>query len=445
MTGVSHARLSPGLLFAYGLPGLPLAVLGLPLIVYLPPFYAELPGLGTAAVGAVLFAARIFDLVSDIAIGWASDGTRSPIGRRKPWVLMGCPLLLISAARLFMPPTAAGAGYLLLWTVLAYLGWSLIYLPYTAWGAELAADYHERSRITAAREGGFVIGTLAAIMLPALAQHLGATRQSGLAAISWFLLTALPISLGLLIRAVPEPALRKHDRPRWREGIHLLAKNRPFRRLLLAYLLNGAANGLPATLFIFFVVHVLGVPYGSAGIFLVLYFLSAIAALPVWIKIGKPLDKHRLWCLSMAWSCLVFIWVPLLGRGDWAAYGVIVVLSGVCLGVDQAIPASIQADVIDEDRVNGGGERAGLYFGLWGMATKLSFALAVGVAYALLHAAGFNAHSIHNARGALLVLSLLYGVLPVLIKICVIRMVWRFPLNRERHAQLSQSVHAESA
>lgn len=425
-------------LFAYGLLGLPLAAMGLPLTVYLPPFYAGLPGLGTAAVGAVLFATRLFDMVIDPAIGWASDRTRTRLGRRGPWMAAGGPLLLVAAGFLFMPPHNAGVGYLLAWSLLGYLGWTMVYLPYTTWGAELAAGYHERSRVTAAREGAFVLGTLVAIGLPAAAEYTGASQRDGLGTIFWFLLVALPLALALILWAVPEPRPRPGGITDWRRGLRLLAANRPFRRLLIAYLLNGAANGLPATLFLFFVVHVLGAPRYMGGIFLVIYFLVAVAALPLWVRWGRRLDKHRLWCLSMGWACVVFVWVPFLGRGDLLAYGAIVVLSGLCLGVDQAVPASMQADVIDEDRAVGGGERSGLYFGLWGMATKLSFALAVGMAYPALQLAGFDAHSTHNSPRALLVLSLIYGVLPVLIKIGVIRLIWRFPLGRARHGYLRE-------
>uniref|UniRef100_UPI0032B1D65F MFS transporter n=1 Tax=uncultured Abyssibacter sp. TaxID=2320202 RepID=UPI0032B1D65F len=110
-----------------------------------------------------------------------------------------------------------------------------------------------------------------------------------------------------------------------------------------------------------------------------------------------------------------------------------------CLGVDQAIPASMQADVIDEDTAAGGGGRAGLYFGLWGLATKLAIALGVGLAFPVLELAGFDAR-IDNDATALWTLSLLYAVLPVIIKLCVVPVVWNFPLDRHRHAELRSAI-----
>lgn len=427
------------MLVAYGFLGLPLAALGLPLVVYLPAFYAEMPALSTGLVGGLLFVARLLDVISDPVIGWLSDRTETRFGRRRPWIALGTPILLAAAWFLFVPGNDAGAAYLLGWSIAAYLGWTLIYLPYTTLGAELSADYDQRSRVTAFREGFFVVGTMVAIMLPAAVQRGTDDAAAGLAAIAVFLLAGLPLAVGWLLWRVPEPARLPRERGDWRRGWRLLAGNGPFRRLLAAYLFNGAANGLPAALFLFFVIHVLGGDRVDGGIFLAIYFLSAVAGLPLWLRLGRHWSKHRLWCASMLWASLVFAFAPFLGEGDYLAYGLICVLAGTCLGIDQAIPASLQADVVDEDTAAGGDGRAGLYFGLWGMATKLAFALAVGVAYPVLEFSGFDAKA-DNDPAALWTLALLYGGLPVVVKLSVVAMMWRFPLDRERHAQLQREI-----
>lgn len=426
-------------LAAYGLLGLPLAALGLPLTVYLPPFYAQMPGLNTGLVGVLIFAARLFDVVTDPLIGSASDRLQTRFGRRRPWIAAGTPVLMLAAWFLFVPPDNAGAAYLLVWSMLAYLGWTLIYLPYTALGAEMSPDYDERSRITAWREGFFVLGTLVAIMLPAIAQRFIGGADAGLAAIAVFLMVALPIATGLFLWRVREPDGVNASKIRWRESLDLLKSNRPFTRLLIAYLLNGAANGLPAALFLFFVTAILGGSEITGGIFLAIYFLSAVLGLPLWLKIGRNWSKHRLWCASMLWVSFVFIFTLTLGEGDYIGYGLICVLGGTCLGVDQAIAASIQADVIDEDTAAGGDGRAGLYFGLWGMATKLAFAIALGIAYPVLWLAGFDAGQDNDAV-ALWTLAVLYGLLPVAIKLGVVAMMWNFPLDRRRHAELQERI-----
>ncbi|MFP4131396.1 MAG: MFS transporter [Thiohalospira sp.] len=429
-------RLSWGRLLAYGLPGLPLAVLGLPLYVYLPGFYAEEVGLGLTLTGALLLIARIWDMVTDPVVGSLGDRLHPPLGRRRGLMLLGAPLLLIAATALFLPPEEAGGGHLLLWSLLIYLGWTLVTLPYTAWGAELSDDYDERSRITGVREGAVVLGTLVAALLPPL---LGRDEPGpALAVLTAFLWLAVPVTIGLALWRVPEPTTTGNPIP-WREGLTLLRGNRPFFRLLLAYAANGTANALPATLFLLFVEHIIQRPEWT-GTLLGLYFVAGIAGLPLWLALARRWGKHRTWAASMLWAAAVFTTVPLLGAGDLVAFGVIVVLSGLSLGVDMALPASIQADVVDEDTAAGGGGRAGLFFGLWGMATKLALALAVGIAFPLLDLAGFDG----PAGEGLLALALLYGGLPVLIKIAAVALVWDFPVDRVRQHQLQGSIHHET-
>lgn len=426
-------------LLAYGLPGLPLAVLGLPLYVLLPPYYADL-GVSLSLVGSVLLLARLFDVVSDPLIGVLSDRLHTRFGRRKPWIALGTPLLMAGGWALLVPGGAASAAWLLGFSVLTYLGWTLILLPYSALGAELSDAYHERSRITAAREGAVIAGTLLAVGLPGVLAWLGMGSAVQLQALAVLLVVTLPITVLVLLTAVAEPAARPHPRRHWREGLRLLARNRPFVRLLVAYLLNGMANGLPATLVVLFVTHVLRMP-DRLGLFLAVYFLAGVLALPAWLALSRRLNKHRAWAISMLWACAVFAWVPALGRGDFYPFLLICVLSGVSLGVDVALPASIQADVIDWDTARGGGGRAGLYFGLWGMATKLALALAVGVAYPLLDLAGFDPKA--ATPQGLRALAWLYAGLPVLLKFISVALVWRFPLDADRHAALrSQLAHS---
>ncbi len=433
--------LSTRQLAAYGALGMPLTALLLPLAIFLPAYYAQLPALTTGLVGALLFGARLWDLVTDLGVGWASDHTRSRFGRRRPWIVLGTPVLLLGAWALFTPPQTATWLYLLGWSLIAYLGWSMIMLPYQTWGAELSADYDERSRVTAAREIFAVVGTLIAIILPNVLMQRGGDTGDGLEALYWFLLVSLPLCLLVLLIGVREPKRQRdgHAGLNLRNGVRLLTQNRPFRRLLIAYLLNGFANALPAVLFVFFVEHRLEASQAELGFALVVYFLSAVLGLPIWLWVGRHWSKHRLWCASMLWVSGVFILAPFLGPGDLVPYLVICVLGGACLGVDQAIPASIQADVIDEDTAAGGGGRAGLYFGLWGLATKLAIALGVGLAFPVLDLAGFDA-KIDNDDTALWTLGLLYAVVPVVIKLCVVPVVWNFPLDRQRHAQLQASM-----
>jgi glycoside/pentoside/hexuronide:cation symporter, GPH family len=432
-----------GRLLAYGALGFPLAALNLPLYVYLPAFYAEEIGIGLATVGTVLLIARVLDTMTDPLIGELSDRLPTRIGRRRPWLVAALPLLLLATWMLFLPRSDVGAGHLLLWSILAYVAWTAMLLPYAAWGAELSGDYHERSRITAAREGFVVLGILFAAALPALLGLEADDQGAVLAALAWIMLLVLPVTMLILLVGVPEPSTPRPARLSLGRGLTIALRNQAFIRLVMAYLLNGIANGLPATLFLLFVADGLALPE-LTGLLLLLYFASGFAAIPFWLWLSRRIGKHRAWSAAMLWACAVFVWVPLLGPGDLWPFFMICLLSGLSLGADLVLPASIQADVVDLDRLQTGQQRTGLFFAVWSMSTKLALALAVGLAFPVLALAEF-APGAANTPGALTTLAVLYGLAPVLIKLAATALVWNFPITAAAQANLRRRILAAQA
>ncbi len=430
--GASPPRLGFGLLLAYAALALPLAALNLPLYVFLPTFWADEVGLGLTAVGLALLGARLLDTVTDPLIGELSDRTRSRLGRRRPWVIAGTPLVALGMWVLFHPPEGATALTLFIWSGIAYLGWTMVTLTYTAWGAELSGDYHERTRITTFREAFVIAGVAIGASLPAL---LGGGVELG-RILDWLaigVLALLPLCLVVVLRFIPEWPAPPHQPARfWAEFRHLWA-NRPFRTLVFAFLLNSLANGLPATLFLLFAEQRLEAG-DATGWLLLVYFLSGVAAAPLWLQLSYRIGKHRAWVGSILWAAAVFATVPLLGPGDIGWFFLICALSGASLGADLALPAAMQADVVDLDRTLSGRARTGFFFAVWSMATKLSFALAVGIAFPILGLVGFDAAGGNDAV-ALWTLTLLYGALPIPLKLAAAWLVARrFSLDAEAHA-----------
>lgn len=429
-------QLSRWRLLAYGLPGFPGAVVLLPLYVYLPTYYADDLGMGLAAVGSVLLLARLWDMVSDPLIGMLSDRWQTPLGRRKPWLVLGTPVAILSAFPLFLADSSVTAWELLLWTSLLYLGATMISLPHNAWGAELSSDYHDRSRITGLREGLVILGTLVAAALPALLPGgTGTTIQ----VIPYGLACVLPITVALAVLFVPEAPMRRQVRKpgrSWRRSWKVLKANRPFVLLIAAYLINGIANGLPATLFLLYVRHVLGANEWQEGALLLIYFLGGVASIPLWLWVSRALGKHRAWMLAMVLASAVFFFVPFLGAGDIALFFAVCIATGLCLGADLALPPSMQADVVDLDKLKSGQSRAGLFFAVWGMATKLALALAVGIAYPLLDVFQFDPQAAEHQGSALFALAALYAWLPAVLKLGAVGLFAAYPIDEPTQARI---------
>lgn len=433
-------RIRPFHLLAYGATGLPLAALLLPLYVYLPKFYAEGLGLGFTVVGVVLLAARLWDVVTDPLIGILSDRFDSPWGRRRPWLVAGTPVVMAGVWLLFTAGPGTGWATLLIGSIAVYLGATMMLLPYSAWGAELSADYHERSRAAAAREVFVVAGTLLAAGVPAL---LGGGEAQALRVMAYGLLLLLPLSVALTCAGVPDPAPPRARALTARESWRLVAGNAPFRRLALAYWLNGIATGLPATLFLLYVEHALARP-DLASPLLVLYFLCGIAGVPFWLALSRRIGKHRAWIAAIVLACATFVWVPLLAPGMVLWFGLICVITGFALGADLVLPPSMQADVVDVDTLHSGRPRTGLYFAFWGLATKLALAAAVGIAFPLLDLAGFAPGTGAASGTGVWALALLYGLGPVVFKAAAAVLMWGYPIDAAEQLALRQRIAAAS-
>lgn len=410
-----------------------------PVYVFLAEFYAADRGLTLGFIGAVFIAVRLFDAVSDPLMGVVSDRLQTPLGRRRIWLVAGAPVVMLSVWCLFVPPDPVGGGWFVAFLFFLTLGWTVMLTPYFSWGAEITGDYAERGRVTIWRDSVGLVGTILAAVLYGSAPDAG----TGLMWVAAMIVLVLPLSVAWCLRVVPEPRdFSRATTSIW--SIFGVLRSEPlFLRLLGAYFINGAANALPATLFLFFVTARLEAP-DWGGPLLVLYFGAAVLAAPFWSFALRRISKHRLWCLAMIYASGVFLCALTLGPGDVAWFAVICVLSGAALGADLALPSAMQADLVDLDTARSGVQRTGAFFALWSLATKLALALAGGTALILLDVFGFSAQGA-SSNGGLLVLGLLYALAPVLLKGLAIALMWRFPLDAAAQAALRARIETPAA
>jgi len=439
-------RLSWMTLLSFGSISMPLAMLALGLFMFLPKVYSASSGLSMQDVGLIIFATRLWDFVTDPLVGWLSDKTRTRFGRRIPWMTLAWLPLSISAYKLFLPPPDVGASYLAFWSFLMFLSGTSLFMPYSAMGAELSTSYHERSRIFAFRHLFAVLGTFAAALLFWIANRQGVfnPEADALKLIAWVGLALLPLALIATLLKAPEPPLseaRTRADIRWKDGLRVMFANRTYLRILGCYLCNGVANALPVTLMFFFVRSVLEAPEWTP-IILALYFAAAICGTPIWLFFANRLGKHRSWCIALVVAAGTLAFVPFLGPGDVYWFLAIALIVGLTLGADMAMPAAMLADVVDQDILETGRQRTGIYFAVWAMAAKLAAAAAVGFSFPILDRVGF-VPEMYNEAGALLVLSLLFGLCPVVFKLLALTFVWRYPLTAARQSEIRDAINAQ--
>lgn len=407
-------RLGAAALLAYGAFGLPLAMVALPVYVYLPQFYAGHAGLPLALVGAALLAARIGAAFIDPLLGWWIARGGASYAR---FIAAAAPLLLAGFVALFHPPAmdvAASMAWFLATLMLVYLGFGMATIAHQSWGAALTQAPGERARVAGVREA---FG-LAGVVLAAIA-----TGALGYAGLSLAFGAALLATGAWLLMAAPRPALAvgRASAPAWRALLLPLREAR-FRALFSVLLVNGVASAIPATLFLFFAADRLQLG-AMAGAFLVLYFGAAAASIALWVGAARRYGEARAWAGGMLVSALVFVWAFGLAPGQALPFAFICALSGLALGADLALPPALLAGVIA--RAGHAGQREAAYFGVWNWGVQMALALAAGIALPLLGALGYT-----PGRGdATTALAAVYALLPCLLKLAAAAMLWRAPLH----------------
>jgi GPH family glycoside/pentoside/hexuronide:cation symporter len=398
---------------SYGLLGMPLAFVALPLYVILPNHYATAFGAPLALLGAVLLGARLVDAVLDPWIGRWCDRlfTRSHLKVLGTSAVAAVVLALGLWGLLFPPVAVRGAGMtaLLAWAgvlmAIAYTAYSIVAVAHQSWGARLGGTETQRSRVVAWREALALLGVLIAAVLPGTL-GLGVTVGSFavLLALGWWAWTRSVIPLPgaappatLSVPVVPLQPLRQPA----------------FQRLLAVFVINGTASAIPATLVLFFVQDRLQASPSVEPAFLATYFLCAALSIPLWVRLVTRFGLARTWLAGMGLSVAVFIWAATLGAGDTTAFLIVCALSGMALGTDLALPGAMLAGLIGQ--LGERGQREGAYFGWWSFATKLNLALAAGLALPLLAWFGYTPGA--RDPDALQTLTIAYCLLPCALKL----------------------------
>jgi len=428
---------------AYVLPTAPLAALGLPLVVYVAPFYVSGLGLDQSQVGLVLLIARLLDLLVDPVIGWASDSTRTRWGRRRPRVTAAVPFFVTGVFLLFLPPQGATIGWFAAWVILSYLAYSVAAISHIAWGAELSGHYHERSRVQGWREFAGISGFLLVLALPVLLETFDptATLVEKVGLMGWFIVIAMPITVLITLLVVPEPAAPAASGHKLDVGaaVRLIAGNAALRKLLLARLLHGLAPGITGSLFIWLIVFYFELPKAASTI-LFIYFVAGLFFVPLWIRLSYRFSKHRTLAYALLYTSCLLPLILLVPKGDFWALTVAFILFGVGYGAGGFLLRSIMADVVDIDTLATGSERSGLFYSLLVMTNKLGYA-AAGLAYPVLALVGFDGRpGATNSPEAVMGLALTFVGLPLIFMLLTAWSMWNFPIDEFKQREVREAI-----
>ena len=441
-------RVSLGRKLSYAVGELPVGIRMSAFGFVLFPFYTDGVLLPPALVGAAIAIGRVWDGLNDPIMGWLSDRTRTRFGRRRPY--LGAMIVPLAAgfAAIWAPPPGLSSMQTFAYLVAALCLFDVFFgfyaTPYLALGAEMTTDYAERARVVATRavahNAGLLLGGGGFV---AIATALGgdhqAYRNTGV------VLAAIMLAGGVVaFVGTREPVLAEERTPAsfWSllRDLRSTLELRSFRALVAAtaVLLIGSSMSQALSLYVF------RDAFGTdqrAGIVILVYLLSATLAFPAWAASAARIGKMGALRICLLWSAVSHC-VAIFIEPTWpfAATLGLVALAGAGAG-GYILPVAIAADIFDEDELETGRRREGVFFGVWTLVMKLAAAVGIAVVGFVLPSLGYQA-GVQQSPETIWALKLAWGPGIAVFFVLTFLLLRRFPLTMERHRAIQTALRA---
>jgi Na+/melibiose symporter-like transporter len=367
--------------FGLGFLSLPISLIVISVLTFLPTYYALDLGVGLTATGLIFAVGRILDVVTDPLIGHASDATSSPAGKRLPWMLVGAVILCPTLYGVMTPSADISVTLLALMVGLFFLAVTLLDLPYSAVGLEISPFVHERTIIAAIKAVFQIIGALGA---PLIILRFAENLSYGLRATAMTAIALILCGLVAFVILTPFKNRQQHSFTRKTQlhlspanGLRRLFRDKAYSRLLAAFGFAQAGSAMTVALTALLLAKHYGTPE-LTGLFIAIVLLSSAAGLPLWVYAARRLGKKRSWQLGLLCGVVLMVAAALFLHGPLWLFGVFCCLFGLIVAGDVILPTTMLADIVS-DETNGadhslaGRNQAGAMLGFKNAVSKLGF------------------------------------------------------------------------
>ncbi len=409
-------------------------------LVYTSYFLTQVADLRPALAGLIPLLGRFVDAITDPAMGRISDHTHWKSGRRRPWFLIGAiPFGVLFALLWSDPPLASqGARFAYYTTVycLMSVAMTVVSVPYLAIQPEMALGYDERTSLNTYRTAGSLFGVMLAVSVRSVADVFGGGASGfALAGIAYGLIVAIPwIAVYAATFERPNFQMRPAETGTV-EAVRMVMKHRTFTLLTAIYIMGRISMDLASALLILYVDFWIGRP-GDFLPTMVIFVTFVILALPFWRRMAEGREKSRIFILGSVWWMLSSLFLYAI-QPDWPRpfLFMFVAFVGVGYAVVDVMPWSMLGEVIDEDDLETGERREGLYNGFFTFLRKLGGALGVSLVMLILDVAGLTAGEVQSetTRQAIRWLTALGPAFFLAVGIWLAR---GYPLDRTTHREI---------
>lgn len=442
-------RVSWGVLCAFTLAALPMALIQMPISVYLPAYYATHTHLGLGVLGAVFSLTPLAAIGVEISIGVAVVRTRTRFGRYRPWLIVGALTVAVAGYAAFFPSPHASAWWLAVVQTALLVGYSTNLVILNAWGTVVAPDYDERSRLYAWQQFMIVAVTVLTLVLGiVLARRYPDDGQQPIVhAVGWALVVLAPLSAVWATLRIGERVEEKVVDAKIPWAVYRALLSTPnFVRVVVAGACTSAAPSVAGVVYFFFITRSRGFSEEQGGLLLLVYMICGLAGALACGRLAQKFGKHRT-LASMAVvnvaTQLAFLLVP---KASMLVGLPVVALAGIVANSFPNLTSSMVADVADEIEYATGEDQTAVIYSLMSSAMKIGAAVSIGMVLPVLDLIGFNPElHAQNTSKAIHGLEACYVGGPVVLLLIAVVALRNYRLDAKQHAQLRRLLASRRA
>ncbi len=447
-TSAPPQRLSTIVKLAYGSGDLGAAIVAGVNGFFLNAFLLDVAGIRPGMVAVIFIIVKIWDSVNDPIIGALTDRTNTRWGRRRPWLLFGAIPFGLAFFLHWLVPDLNQVGkfwYYLIVAILLDAGFTAVNLPYTALTPELTGDYDERTSLNAYRFSFSILGSMVAVVLHGIIVGLFDNVYTGnaIAAGIW---TFFIISSALVVFAFTREThfLEAGEKPSeqlgFLEGLVIAFSNRAFLIVTAIYLLSWLCIQFVQNNLILYVRYWMDAE-DQLPLLLLAVQLSAFIFLLVWTRVSQKIGKQKVYYAGMSVWMLVSAILYFVQPGQLPLLFVLAALAGIGVSVGYLVPWSMLPDVIELDELETGQRREGIYYGFFVFLQKIGLGAGLFISNIALEATGYITPEVgadfpDQPAAVLTALRVMVSVVPIVLLLISFPVVQRYPITRERHAQI---------
>ncbi|MDB9783807.1 MFS transporter [Gammaproteobacteria bacterium] len=434
----------------------PTSAAGMPIFIFILPYYAGDLGLGLSLVGILFFLGRLTDIVTDPIMGVLIDRFPSRWGKHKHWIFISAPIFMVATYLIFLPPTSNPSSlYFFVSLFLVYLSFTLSSITQLSWSTFLAPDYDDRTRLLTLREFMALLGMFCVIAIPAIVELYDTSLSAKVSAIGVFVLIVIPLITINGLYQVPDTKLKKVqskiENPF--KTFKSFFGNSMLNKIVLAAALIAFCMSLNGALYLIWMDVVMELPEYSSRLML-MYYLVSVFGLGIWRYLSIKTSKH----FAAGISCLYAIVILLIGFIGFffirdmdpslklIAVGSFIVLYGFSFSGPMPLINAIIADISDKLSLEQGENISGTVFSYLTTITKVGFALAAVVPYLVLELFwGFDITlGTDNTESSKMAIFYIYTFVPIVSYCIAAYMLFSHSLGRDEHEKIKSVMGEDS-